>query len=581
MKRVFLAATALAFFMPSVVSAQKVIKSYFLSEGDVQEIVDPVANAAAPARSLKSAFTTSGGGATITFDPQGPSLAGGFPHATTLTNGFEGTSDYNTRALGIGLIPPDTMGAVGTTQYVELINGSFSVYNKATGALAAPRITDSTFWTTKAGGQATGGDPRVLFDKPTQRWIAIGFNSAGNGLQIATSVTDDALGAWKSAQFGVFGEPGRFNALADYPTLALSGNAIIVGTNDFSAATNGGTRSLRGTTLNVLNRTDVFKAVGPDVSTATQFLNPYVGGSTPDRGFVIQGVNRDGGSSTATVVAASLFASDNVTYSITNAGYASAAQTNETYLNGTPFDSPKAARQPTTGTSARIIDGGDERIGSNTWEYNGRVYFANTIIASGTDHDVVRITVFDKASNTILSETDIGGGPSDHFDYYYGSLAINASGQVVVGYNRSGDSTTGVAGRISIFARSFNSNANGTLTATSGEILIKQSLVDNYHNGSSELLAPAGRQRFGDYAAVNVDPTNAQTFWVIGEFAREFNNAAGGHPGGSGFGRWSTYIGQLDVATVPEPASWALMIGGFGLIGGILRRQRCTNIAAA
>lgn len=32
--------------------------------------------------------------------------------------------------------------------------------------------------------------------------------------------------------------------------------------------------------------------------------------------------------------------------------------------------------------------------------------------------------------------------------------------------------------------------------------------------------------------------------------------------------------GQLTLAAVPEPASWALMIGGFGLVGGALRRQR-------
>jgi hypothetical protein len=31
---------------------------------------------------------------------------------------------------------------------------------------------------------------------------------------------------------------------------------------------------------------------------------------------------------------------------------------------------------------------------------------------------------------------------------------------------------------------------------------------------------------------------------------------------------------QLWIATVPEPASWALMIAGFGLVGGMMRRQR-------
>jgi hypothetical protein len=34
-------------------------------------------------------------------------------------------------------------------------------------------------------------------------------------------------------------------------------------------------------------------------------------------------------------------------------------------------------------------------------------------------------------------------------------------------------------------------------------------------------------------------------------------------------------------AAVPEPASWALMVGGFGLVGGALRRRRRASAAAA
>lgn len=561
MKKLFLSVATLALVAPGIAAADQAIKPYFLNDNGNGSIID----------SLSGSSVAVPSGRTFS--------APAAKHMTTLTKGFEGTSDYDTRALGIGLIPPDTMGAVGRSQYVEIINGSFTVYNKSTGALAAPRVTDSAFWTA-AGGQATGGDPRILYNKAANRWIATGFNASDNGLQIAVSTTGDALGPWKAAQFATFNDPGRFNGIADYGTLAISGQSILVGTNDFSAATSTGARSFRGTTLNVLSLKDVLKSGGPDVSGAKQFLNPFVGDATVDRGFVLQGANRTGGSSTATVVAASLFTSDNVTYSITNAGKATSAQTDRTYLNGSGFNSPSAARQPTTGLSARVLDAGDERIGSNAWEYKGRVYFATTVMQTGTDHDVVRVTVFDKASNKILSETDIGGGPSDHFDYYYGSLTLNSAGQVVVGYNRSGDVSTGVDGRASIFARSFNSNADGTLKATSGEILIKQSLVDNYHNGSPESGAPAGRQRFGDYASVTLDPNDSHHFWVVGEFAREFNTLAN-HPGGSGsgFGRWGTYIGQIDVASVPEPASWAMMIGGFGMIG-LIRRQRRTVVAA-
>jgi hypothetical protein len=38
---------------------------------------------------------------------------------------------------------------------------------------------------------------------------------------------------------------------------------------------------------------------------------------------------------------------------------------------------------------------------------------------------------------------------------------------------------------------------------------------------------------------------------------------------------------SIDVAAVPEPASWAMLIAGFGLVGGAARRRRQTALTAA
>lgn len=497
--------------------------------------------------------------------------------AISLGMSFEATSDYNSRALGKALIPPDTMGAVGTTQYVQLINGSFSVYDKATGLLQAPRVTDTAFWTSIGGG-ATGGDPRVLFDKRSSRWLAIGFDATGAGLRIGVSDTDNALGGWKSTSFTGFA-PG----IADYPTLSISGNAVLIGTNNFTSVPGG--FSFSGTTVNVLNYQKIFSATGPDASGLKQLVTPY---SSPaslemDRGFAIQGVNRDGGGGPATVVAASLFFNDTVTYDITAAGTPAATRTALQYLSDTGggnYNGPTAARQPNTNGSEAVIDVLDDRVSANAWEMKGKIYFVHTVKAIGSNNDVVRIIVLDKASGNVLSETDITDA-SGNFDFYQGSLAVNSSGQVVVGFNRSGSFVTGTDGRISVFARAFQTNLDGTLTQTAPDVLLKQSLVSDYHNGSAEGQAAAGRQRWGDYSSVTLDPTDKQSFWITGQFAREFNNTAGGHPGGSGFARWGTWVSEIIVAGVPEPGTWMTMIFGFGLVGATMRRQRKLETTAA
>ena len=36
----------------------------------------------------------------------------------------------------------------------------------------------------------------------------------------------------------------------------------------------------------------------------------------------------------------------------------------------------------------------------------------------------------------------------------------------------------------------------------------------------------------------------------------------------------------LDGATVPEPASWTLMLGGFLIVGGAMRRRNLATVAA-
>ncbi len=531
------------------------IKPYFANKNPVKTIQIP------------GDVSTDTNGASSLFSPGG-----------TYAFGFEGISQYDLRTVGRpNFIPPDTMGAVGKTQYLETANGAFSVFDKATGAQQS-LVSDVAWWAT-AGQTGASGDNRVMYNAEADRWIAVGFGASVADLQIAVSDTSDALGAWKSTKF-----TGFAGGIADYPTLALDKNAVYIGTNDFSAA--GG---FRGTTLNVIPLSNLFGGGAPNTAGLKQFVTPYNGSTQiTDNGFAIQGVNSTSNSPNGKAIAASLFFSDNVAIDIQNAGAGAGATTTAAqYTNGSAFNSPLDAHQPSAAIAAnrQIVSALDERISSSVYEVKGKIYYLTTVQQPGDTYNSVRYTVLDAATNAILDEGSIGGGA---YDYFEGSLAVNSFGQLVIAYNRSGlqqadlDGNGLSDGNIAFMARTFYTNAAGKLIQSGGELMLKQSLVDDYHNGSLFGNPSAGRQRWGDYSAVSLDPSNNGRFYAIGQFAREYNLPQFGHPGGTGGSRWGTWIAAIDFggsAAVPEPMSWAMMILGFGAVGSLIRRRRATLAA--
>ena len=87
--------------------------------------------------------------------------------------GFEGVSQYDVAGFGRNFIPPDTMGAVGATQYMVTTNGGYGIFDKATGARQSV-VSDVAFWAA-AGQTGTNGDSRVMYNAQAQRWIVLSF----------------------------------------------------------------------------------------------------------------------------------------------------------------------------------------------------------------------------------------------------------------------------------------------------------------------------------------------------------------------------------------------------------------------
>ena len=517
--------------------------------------------------------------------PAGPIVLPSAPISSgAIVMSFEGISQYDVASVGRNFVPPDTIVAAGKTQLVEFVNGGFAVFDKSTGSRTF--TSDTSFWNTKAGlAGIPNGDQRVMYNADADRWIALSFGPNTKDIQIAVSQTSDALGAWRGTSFEGFAPlAAGARTLADFPTLAMDKNAVYIGTNDFAASTVGGATNLKGTTLNVIPIGDLFKAdlSAPSAAGNVQFRTAFTGALGDDytRGFAIQGVNSSAATSTGKIIAASFNDFGLTRYDVLNAGTATAARTaTGSTTIGRDYTSNDPARQPSAAIPAnrQIIDSFGDQIGSSAWEVDGRIYSVHTVTENGDTFTSVRYTVLDAFTDAVLYEGNIGGGG---FDYYQGSIAVNEFGQVVIGYNRSGlqqadlDGDGFSDGNITFLARTYYTDALGRLIQKGDELTLKVSLTDDYHNGSIFGSAAAGRQRWADYSSVSLDPEDSSLFWVGGTFAREYNNTAGGHPGGTGGSRWGTYIAAIDFdLQVPEPTSWTLAFLGLALTGAMTRRR--------
>ncbi len=427
--------------------------------------------------------------------------------------------------VGCNCSPPDTNGEVGTTQYVQLVNQGYQVFDKATGASLLGPLNISTIWGGFSGLCETSGqgDPVVLFDQLADRWVISQF-AGGNTITdecVAVSTSADATGSYNRYGFHLGSN------FYDYPHLGVWPDAYYMSMNVFNAA---GTAYL-GPQPFALDRAQMLAGGRADFQTTANTLGDTVapilpadleGSRLPPRGAPETFLRfPDTGSMDLyhyhvdwANPAASTFSR-----------FAGPAAAPFTTLCGTTTNCV-----PQAGTGVKLDGIADRlmfRLAYRNFADGHESLVGNYTVSAGGVAGIRWFELRNPTNGPVTLSQESTYQP-DNTWRWMGSAAMDQQGNLALGFSASSDSLSPqirYAGRLV-------SDPPNTLA-----------------QGETTLIAGSGAQtsshnRWGDYSDLTVDPTDDCTFWYTNEYYQTIANVA-----------WKTRIGSFKFAGCAAPST--------------------------
>jgi len=452
---------------------------------------------------------------------------------------IEGLNNQNNTS---GVTPPDPSGDVGPNHYLQVVNSVMRIYDRATGAILLPAQNTSTIW----NGFSTGmpfdghndGDAIVLYDENADRWLisqfAVDCSPQISGVYqqfelVAISATSDPTGSWYRYAFS-------FDLFPDYPKLGVWNDGYYLAVNRF------GTVSFTGAGACVLDRTKML--AGDPTASMIYFKCETLGGSGDASGTACYSMlpsDCDGTmppSGTPNyftyVYNSSTSGADRLRiWKLTTNWITPASSTFQfvqaiTLSDYTPYGS--GGQIPQLGSTIKLDALSDRLMNRlqyrNMGTYQSMVtcHTTNTGSGAGVRWYELRFTGSGVPS-TWTKYQESTYAPGDGQNRWLGSVAMNASGDIALGYTVS-SSTLYPSIR---FTGRKSTDALNSMTITESSIVA----------GAYPMVAST-YTRWGDYAMMSVDPTDNQTFWHTNEYA--YSNASW---------PWGTKIASFKFASTP------------------------------
>ncbi|MCO5242551.1 MAG: immune inhibitor A [Anaerolineae bacterium] len=415
-----------------------------------------------------------------------------------------------------GVSPPDPNGDVGPNHVVVMSNLSFAIYSK-TGTLLYGPALNNTLWAGFGGDCQTNnsGDPVVLYDQFSDRWMLSQFTSSGPTYYncVAISQTPDPTGAYYRYAFSTG------NNFPDYPKYGWWSDALYISTREFA-----GGSTFVGVGAYAIKRSELI--AGNPAAQVISFLVPpgaaayNIGdGLLPADidGFTLppggspeyyMGSMDDGGSYGAPQDALTLwkFTADfntpaNSSFVLANTIPIAPYDTQPAFCSG-------RSCVPQPGTANRLDHLGYRgrpmfRLAYRNFGSHESLVTNQSVEASATMSGIRWWEVRSPNSSPVLyQDSTYAPGLQDGIHRWMGSIAMDGAGNMALGYSASSASSTFPS---SWYTGRLSSDPLNSMPQGEGAII----------NGTG---SQTGSQRWGDYTSMVVDPVDDCTFWYVNEY---------------------------------------------------------------
>lgn len=392
----------------------------------------------------------------------------------TLVRGFQSVrrGDAESRSY-----PPDSDGAIGPDHYVTVVNRVLAIYDRATGEL----IDEIPLNEIPGGGSGflpgSNGDPRILFDHLSGRWIVLVSDFTAD-IYIAVSSTSDPTDTWFKSSFltAQGSDAGRW---PDYETLGVDAHAIYTG-----AYMVGG-----GMTLFAIDK-DPLIAAEPELGAVYAFRGlPWEGAIQPSYTY----------DDSEPAYHVSLYSADRLRLRQVNTLGLEWSLVELGTVDVEPFDNPPNA--PALG-STTPLNTVDDRLMMSVYR-DGSLWTAHTIRHNG--RAAARWYEIDVDAMEVVQWGTVA---DDSLHYFFPSIMVNSAGDVAMGFTGSDSSQ---------YAACYYTGrrADDPPGEMAPPVMYKEGI------GPQNNIDSWGRNRWGDYSYTTLDPVDDLTFWTIQEYGDE------------------------------------------------------------